>query len=351
MTEAVSARLPDGSVPPTGDAAAVLGLFDPMGALSRRGIALQLARQTRAARSNEAIDTVITELVARRLLAPRERLAEPSLNRDDGPGGDDECFVTTPLGRKAARLCNWLSGSGGLVGMIASEGTQLEDVIVREVGERSAGFASIDAACCCADEVEVRRALQRLIDTGHVKEVTEDCFVLLPAGAARLPGLEEQYWAHLEGDLVAALGAAMTSAPPGEEGRSLRAAAFDARKFHPEVASTSQMLFADGHFAEAVFAMCKRIAHLVQARTSSTLDGDSLFATAFRPERALLKFNTMSTQDDRNEQHGMMLLFQGMWGAIRNPNAHRVLELDQVGALERLGFLSMLMRYLDTAST
>jgi hypothetical protein len=47
----------------------------------------------------------------------------------------------------------------------------------------------------------------------------------------------------------------------------------------------------------------------------------------------------------------MMCLFQGMWAAIRNPHAHRFLSIDDTSALEHLGFVSMLLRYLDTAKT
>jgi uncharacterized protein (TIGR02391 family) len=59
----------------------------------------------------------------------------------------------------------------------------------------------------------------------------------------------------------------------------------------------------------------------------------------------------LSNKDERNEQQGMQFLFMGMWAAIRNPNAHRFLQLDEASALEHLGFISMLLRYLDTAKT
>lgn len=128
-----------------------------------------------------------------------------------------------------------------------------------------------------------------------------------------------------------------------------RTRTFDERHFHAEIVASCRGLFVGGHIDQAVNAGCLRIGVIVQTRLNFHKDGDTLFAAAFKQDGAL-KFNSLARDDEKNEQRGFMLLFQGMWGAIRNPLSHRVVGLDELRGLEHLAFLSMLLRYYDTAT-
>ncbi|HEY0880127.1 MAG TPA: TIGR02391 family protein [Archangium sp.] len=176
---------------------------------------------------------------------------------------------------------------------------------------------------------------------------------LTPAGKLKLEVQREKFAARQ------AAGAAEASprdavrpadaALDGDEGRAARAELFDARRHHAAIVASARGLFVGGHLQNAVLDACKKVSERVQARSGVRKDGDALMAESFKQDGGLLRFNSLETSDDRNEQRGMMLLFQGMWAAIRNPNAHRFLQVDQVSALEHLAFLSMLLRYLDSA--
>jgi uncharacterized protein (TIGR02391 family) len=124
---------------------------------------------------------------------------------------------------------------------------------------------------------------------------------------------------------------------------------FDDRHYHSEVAGVARQLFVDGHFRESVLNTCVRINGLVRAKSGSTEDGVSLMTNVFG-SRALLKVNALTTQDQRNEQTGVMQLFVGMIQAIRNPPAHELLPQTESGALELLGFLSFLVHTLDRST-
>ncbi len=345
--------LPDGSPPPTGDAAIVLALFDPMGiangAYPRQQFARHLASVARVAPDPQHIENIISELTSAGLIAPHGVRADPSLNIDDGPGGADECFVTTPLGKKAARLCKWLADPSSAIAGPATDRAGLTDIIIEALGDWAQTPQAIDVACCCAPTEEVEAATSDLMTRRVVERRKGGELALLPPGTARLAELRHGRQEAMLSEFAGALRAQMFSPPEGLEGRDARALAFDARLLHPEVVATCRPLFIDGHFTDAVLNGCKRVAHGVQARAALATDGDSLFAQAFKPDGGMLKFNPLSTNDDRNEQRGLMLLYQGMWAAIRNPNAHRFLTLDHTSALEHISFLSLLLRYLDTA--
>lgn len=355
-------RLLDGLPPPTGDAAIVMAGLDTCGrhsATSRNSIAFALARETKNAPSPEAVEGILRELRERGLIERLDRKPCGLPDIDDGPGGDDEPFVATPLGRKAARLCasilephQVIAGTGGTV-------AELRDVVLREIANGATEFDRIDAACCCATSAEAGAALDALAADGLVERDRDGEFRLRPRGVARARALEEASTNALVSSVVGALRdeaaqhaiAALTSpGPSGDAGISHRGFAFDARDFHPEIVNTCRALFVGGHFANAILDACKRISQAVRDRANLRDDGDVLFASAFKPAGGLLRFNSLLDENDRNEQRGMMLLFQGAWAAIRNPNAHRFLAVNEVGALEHLGFLSMLFRYLDVAT-
>jgi len=98
---------------------------------------------------------------------------------------------------------------------------------------------------------------------------------------------------------------------------------FDRLNLHSRIRDVSQDLFRDGHPWDAVFAASKALVNYVKERSDRhDLDGASLMRTVFSPKDPILVFNDLADQTDRDEQEGMMHLFEGAVLAIRNPGGH-----------------------------
>jgi len=124
-------------------------------------------------------------------------------------------------------------------------------------------------------------------------------------------------------------------------------------KIHNEIKNVSQKLMEDKHFPQAVEEAFKRVINEVKAivkdKTGKELDGDRLMNYAFGCEnhKPVIKFNTLQTREEKDEQKGIMYLFKGITG-IRNRKAHENVNLDDFQrAFEYLAIASLLMRLLD----
>lgn len=94
-------------------------------------------------------------------------------------------------------------------------------------------------------------------------------------------------------------------------------------KFHAEIERVSGQLFRDGHYKQAALEAYIRVIEEVKQKSGLDLDGDPLMNHAFGCDgRApTIKFNTLRTEAERNEQKGFMFLFKGIVG-LRNSKAH-----------------------------
>jgi uncharacterized protein (TIGR02391 family) len=125
----------------------------------------------------------------------------------------------------------------------------------------------------------------------------------------------------------------------------------DQYQFHPEIERVSGDLFRDGHFKQAAFEAYIRVIDEVRQRSELALDGDNLMNQAFGcTNRApVLRFNSLATDPERDEQNGFMLIFKGIVG-LRNSKAHsNRLFNDPMRAHEYLAMASVLMRLLEIA--
>jgi len=130
--------------------------------------------------------------------------------------------------------------------------------------------------------------------------------------------------------------------------RSVRA--FEGLDLHPEIARASSKLFLDGHYANAVEASVKALNGLVRLRSGLENDGSALMEKAFSPNNPILKFNDLSSQSDKDEQRGYMMMFSGAVAGLRNPRAHGFVSDKPERALEFVAFVSLLAKLLDEAS-
>lgn len=123
-------------------------------------------------------------------------------------------------------------------------------------------------------------------------------------------------------------------------------------QFHPDIERVSGHLFRDGHYKQAAFEAYIRVIEEVKQRSGLTLDGDNLMNQAFGCDGRVpvLKFNTLASEAERDEQKAFMFLFKGIVG-LRNSKAHsNKLFNDPHRAHEYLALASLLMRVLELAT-
>ena len=113
-------------------------------------------------------------------------------------------------------------------------------------------------------------------------------------------------------------------------------------------------LFLSGNYAEAVEAGCKEInaelKRIYGIDKVGNLDGDSLITKMLSPNNPILKITKGNSVSDKNIQKGYMMMLQGMWAAIRDPKAHENIIIEKEDAIEKLCFLSMLLRKIKKAT-
>jgi uncharacterized protein (TIGR02391 family) len=129
------------------------------------------------------------------------------------------------------------------------------------------------------------------------------------------------------------------------------ATAPDQCNFHAEIERVSGDLYRDGHYKQAAFEAYIRIIDEVKELSGLDDDGDSLMNRAFGAEKQtpVIHFNTLSTDEERDEQRGIMFLFKGIVG-LRNSKAHsNRLFNDPSRAHEYLALSSLLLRLLEIA--
>lgn len=117
---------------------------------------------------------------------------------------------------------------------------------------------------------------------------------------------------------------------------------FDRLNLHPRIRDVSRDRFLDGYPWDAVFAAAKALVNYVKERSGCDLDGAPLMTTVFSAKDPILAFNDLTDQTDRDEQLGMMHLFEGAVLAIRNPGGHSFPEGTEQRAIEYISLLSLL---------
>jgi len=129
------------------------------------------------------------------------------------------------------------------------------------------------------------------------------------------------------------------------------ATAPDRYVFHSEINHVSSRLYRDGRYKQAALEACIRVIDQVKRVSGISDDGDSLMNKAFGSDRQtpFIQFNGLTTQDERDEQRGIMYLFKGIVG-LRNSKVHsnRLFD-DPIRAHEYLALASLLMRLLEIA--
>jgi len=126
--------------------------------------------------------------------------------------------------------------------------------------------------------------------------------------------------------------------------------ALSAFDLHPRIASIVTPLYENRHYGNAVLDGSIALINYVKERSGRhDLDGKGLMQTVFSVNNPILVVADTNDQTGRDEQEGVMHLFEGAVMAIRNPRAHDLFEHDPQTALEYIVLLSLLAKRLDQA--
>jgi uncharacterized protein (TIGR02391 family) len=112
----------------------------------------------------------------------------------------------------------------------------------------------------------------------------------------------------------------------------------------------------EGNYFHAVFEATKSVAQKLRDRTGLTSDGGTLVSEALSIQGGktpLLAWNTLTTENEKNEHRGVALIISGVFSYFRNLPAHvpkiGFRTVTEEEALELLTILSFLHRRLDAA--
>jgi len=125
---------------------------------------------------------------------------------------------------------------------------------------------------------------------------------------------------------------------------------FQGLDMHPRILSVAKDLYLDGHYSNAVFDSAKALINYVKEKSGKyDLDGAPLMRSVFSKNNPIVAFNDGVDQTSKDEQEGLMHLFEGVVLAIRNPRGHAFFDDDPQKALEYIVMISHLTKRLDTA--
>ena len=120
-------------------------------------------------------------------------------------------------------------------------------------------------------------------------------------------------------------------------------------RFHAEIEQVSGALLQDGHYKQAALEAYICVIERVKQVSGLAEDGDRLMNRAFGcdGQEPVIKFNSLQTEAERDEQRGIMYLFKGVVG-LRNSKAHsNSLFNDPFRAHDYLALASLLIRLLE----
>lgn len=117
---------------------------------------------------------------------------------------------------------------------------------------------------------------------------------------------------------------------------------------HPRIVDSALDRYTAGFLREAVLNGVMAVMDLIRARTGLQLDGAPLVQQAFNPRTGKLIFSELDTENGQNDQKGFMMIYEGVYGGVRNVKAHSLdHDLNEQKAGQYLVMLSLLARRVD----
>ncbi|RLC09440.1 MAG: TIGR02391 family protein [Deltaproteobacteria bacterium] len=127
------------------------------------------------------------------------------------------------------------------------------------------------------------------------------------------------------------------------------------RGVHSDVLNVCQARLLRQDYFYTVLEAAKSVAEKIRQKSELTTDGAPLVDGAFGiPKNGypLIAFNSLQTDSEKSEHRGLANLMKGLFGAFRNPTAHRpehTWHLSEQDALDLLTIASLIHRRLDNA--
>jgi uncharacterized protein (TIGR02391 family) len=115
---------------------------------------------------------------------------------------------------------------------------------------------------------------------------------------------------------------------------------------HPSIADSVWTSFVRGEYDTAVFQAMRQVEIAMRRATDAdpSVPAVNTARAAFKPEVGMLT----DASAPPGEQHGMMDLFAGAMGALKNPHSHRWVDFDSpADAAAVVVFASQLLRIID----
>ena len=126
---------------------------------------------------------------------------------------------------------------------------------------------------------------------------------------------------------------------------------FDERNMHPDIASLTQKLFDDAHYAQATFEAYKYVDKKVARLSGLSETGVKLMMRAFSEKSPIIKLTALGSTSETDEQEGYKFIFSGSVMAIRNPRGHEPnMKETPTECLDHLSLASMLFRRIEESS-
>lgn len=122
------------------------------------------------------------------------------------------------------------------------------------------------------------------------------------------------------------------------------------RAIHPDVSKYCIKDYLRKDYYDAVFEASKGLAQRVRDISGLSMDGGTLFQTAFNKSNPYIFFNTMQTDSEKSEYIGLRELLESIFHLVRNPAAHTPKinwYTDETKALDILTLISFAHKYLD----
>lgn len=109
-----------------------------------------------------------------------------------------------------------------------------------------------------------------------------------------------------------------------------------------------EKFFKSGDLDEASRVAFLRVNNRVKSLSNLSLDGAALMRRVFSRNNPILPLNSQATQEDLDEQEGMMHIFEGAMLAFRNPLSHDdQRRLPENDAISRINLANYFMSVLD----
>jgi uncharacterized protein (TIGR02391 family) len=132
-----------------------------------------------------------------------------------------------------------------------------------------------------------------------------------------------------------------------------RTAGLAASDLHSAISAAAADLLSKGHPSEAVHQATLAFLDVLRQRSAlNDEDGDALVGKALAwkegKPRPRVVVADLRTRSGKSRQRGALLLAQGIVAALRNPTAHQREMLSPTEAMEMVGLISLVTRWVDT---